>query len=123
MEGEADAEVWRQSEGAIEIEVERSGDEVSSYAESWIRSSKERMFVVSSFAVLRKCGELPSQKTAEGEVGSTGRVLYHVERSMLVCKPGTCLVSSGVDGVTGDGEREAVVVREGDAVDMTGEGR
>lgn len=32
-------------------------------------------------------------------------------------------MSSGVDGVTGEGEREAVVVREGDAVDMSGEGR
>lgn len=28
MEGEADAEVWRQSEGATEIEVDRAGDEV-----------------------------------------------------------------------------------------------
>jgi len=33
----------------------------SSYAESWIRSSRDRMFVVSSFAVLKKCGELASQ--------------------------------------------------------------
>ena len=56
-----------------------------------------------------------------GEVGSTGRVLYHVERSMLVCRTGTCLVSSGVEGVTGEGEREAAVVREGEEVDMTGE--
>jgi len=42
---------------------------------------------------------------------------------MLLCRAGTCLVSSGVEGVTGEGEREAIVVREGDDVDMTGEGR
>lgn len=42
---------------------------------------------------------------------------------MLLCRTGTCLVSSGVEGVTGEGEREAIVVREGDDVDMTGEGR
>jgi hypothetical protein len=33
----------------------------SSYAQSWIRSSSERIFVVSSFALLRKRGELSSQ--------------------------------------------------------------
>jgi hypothetical protein len=52
----------------------------------------------------------------EGEVGSTGKVLYHVERSILVGKIETCVVSSGVEGVTGDGEREAVFVREGEEV-------
>ena len=30
-------------------------------------------------------------------------------------------MSSGVEGVTGEGEREAAVVREGEEVDMTGE--
>ena len=39
---------------------------------------------------------------------------------MLVGKIETCLVSSGVEGVTGEGEREAVVVREGEEVFMTG---
>lgn len=33
------------------------------------------------------------------------------------------MVSSGVEGVTGDGEREAVVVREGEEEDMAEEGR
>jgi len=42
--------------------------------------------VVSSFAVLKNRGVLLSQYTAEGDVGSIGRVLYHVERSMLVGK-------------------------------------
>jgi hypothetical protein len=47
--------------------------------------------------------------------------LYHVERSMLVGKIESCLVSSGVEGDTGEGEREAVVVREGEEVDMSEE--
>jgi hypothetical protein len=42
---------------------------------------------------------------------------------MLVGKIETCVVSSGVEGVTGDGEREAVVVREGEEDVMTEEER
>lgn len=40
---------------------------------------------------------------------------------MLVGKIESCLVSSGVEGDTGEGEREAVVVREGEEVDMSEE--
>lgn len=76
------------------------------------------MFVVSSLAVLKKRGEFSSQYAADGEIGSAGRDLYHVERSMLVGKGAMGMLSSGVEGVMGDGEREAVVVREGEDEDM-----
>lgn len=44
----------------------------------------------------------------DGEIGSAGRDLYHVERSMVVRKGATCILSdeSGVEGVVGEGERE-----------------
>ena len=74
--------------------------------------------MVFSFAVLRKRGEFSSQHTGDGEVGSTDTVLYHVGRSM--CNGATWALSSGVEGVTGDGERERVFVREGEEGDMGG---
>ena len=74
--------------------------------------------MVSSLAVLRKRGEFSSQHTGDGEVMSTGSVLYHVERSMAVGNGATWVLSSGVEGVTGDGERESVVVRDGEEGDM-----
>jgi hypothetical protein len=83
-----------------------------------MRSSSERMFMVSSLAVLIKRGEFSSQHTGDGEVSSSGRVLHQVERSMVVGNGATCVLSSGVDGVTGDGERERAVVREGEEGDM-----
>jgi hypothetical protein len=79
------------------------------------------MFKVFSFAVLIKWGEFSSQHTGDGEVGSTDTVLYHVGRSMGVDNGATWALSSGVEGVTGDGERERVFVREGEEGDM-GEG-
>jgi hypothetical protein len=42
---------------------------------------------------------------------------------MAVGKGGTWMLSSGVEGATGEGEREAVVVREGEEEDMTEEER
>ena len=74
------------------------------------------MFMVFSFAVSRKRGEFSSQHTWDGEVGSTDTVLYHVGRSMGVGNEATSALSSGVEGVTGDGERERV--REGEEGDM-----
>lgn len=82
-----------------------------------MRSSKERMFMVFSFAVLRKRGEFSSQH-GDGEVGSTDTVLYHVGRSMGVGNGAAWALSSGVEGVTGDGEREGAFVREGAEGDM-----
>ena len=75
------------------------------------------MFTLSSLAVLRKRGEFSSQHTAD-EVSSPGRVLHHVERSIAVGNGATWVLSSGVEGVTGDGERERVVVRDGEEGDM-----
>ena len=75
------------------------------------------MFIASSLAVLRKRGEFSSQHTAD-EVSSPGRVLHHVERSMVVGNESTWVLSSGVEGVTGDGERERAVVRDGEEGDM-----
>ena len=75
------------------------------------------MFIVSSLAVLIKRDEFSSQHTAD-EVSSTGRVLHHVGRSMVVGKEATWVLSSGVEGVTGDGERERAVVRDGEEGDM-----
>jgi hypothetical protein len=74
--------------------------------------------MVSSLAVLKNRGEFSSQHTGDGEVSSAGRVLHHVERSIAVGNGATWVPSSGVEGVTGDGERESVVVREGDEGDM-----
>jgi hypothetical protein len=74
------------------------------------------MFVGSSLAALKRGGEFSFQYTADG--GSTGSVLYHVERSMLAGKGATWILSSGVKGETGEGEREADVVREGEDEDM-----
>lgn len=76
------------------------------------------MFIVFSFAVLRKRGEFSPQHTGDGEVGSTDTVWYHVGRSMGVCKGATSALSSGVEGVTGDGERDRAFVREGEEGDM-----
>jgi len=79
------------------------------------------MFVdSSSLAALKREGEFSFQYPADGQVGSTGTwsVLYHVERSMLVGKGATGILSSGVEGETGEGEREADVVREGEDEDM-----
>ncbi len=76
------------------------------------------MFMVPSLAVLRNWGEFSSQHTEDGEVGSTDMVLYHVGRSMGAGNGGTWALSSGVEGVTGDGEREMAVVREGEEGDM-----
>jgi hypothetical protein len=76
------------------------------------------MLMVVSFAVLKKRGEFSSQHTGDGEVGSTDTVLYHVGRSMGVGKGSTWALSSGVEGVTGDGERERAFVREGEEGDM-----
>ena len=70
--------------------------------------------MVFSFAVLRKRGEFSSQHTGDGEVGSIDTVLYHVGRSMGVGNGSTCALSSGVEGVTGEGERE----REAEEGDM-----
>ena len=57
----------------------------------------------------------------DGEIGSAGRDLYHVERSMVVRKGATCILSdeSGVEGVVGEGEREteAACEEEEDMVD------
>jgi hypothetical protein len=75
------------------------------------------MFMVFSFAVLKKRGEFSSQHTGDGEVGSTDTFLYHAGRSMGVGNGATCVLSSGVEGVTGDGERERVV-RDGEEGDM-----
>jgi hypothetical protein len=44
--------------------------------------------------------------------------LYHAGRSMGVCKGATSALSSGVEGVIGDGERERAFVREGEERDM-----
>lgn len=74
--------------------------------------------MVSSLDVLRKRGEFLPQHTGEGEVSSSGRVLHHEERSIAVGNGATWVLSSGVEGVTGDGERESVVVREGEEGDM-----
>lgn len=74
--------------------------------------------MVSSLAVLRNRGEFSSQHTGDGEVGSAGSVLHHVERSTAVGNGATWVLSSGVEGVTGDGERERAVVREGEEGDM-----
>jgi len=79
------------------------------------------MFMVSSLAVLRNRGEFLPQHTGEGEVNSSGRVLHHEERSIAVGNGATWVLSSGVEGVAGEGERESVVVREGEEGDM-GEG-
>lgn len=76
------------------------------------------MLMVFSFAVLRKRGEFSSQHTGDGEVGSTDMVLYHVGRSMGVGNGSTWALSSGVEGVIGDGERERAFVREGEEGDM-----
>lgn len=70
--------------------------------------------MVSSLAVLRKRGEFFPQHTGEGEVNSSGKVLHHEERSIAVGNGATWVLSSGVEGVTGEGERESVVVMEGD---------
>ena len=50
----------------------------------------------------------------EGEIGSAEKDLYHVERSMVLRKGATCILSdeSGVDGVVGEGERETDAVCE-----------
>jgi hypothetical protein len=74
--------------------------------------------MVFSFAVLRKRGEFSSQHTGDGEVGSIDTFWYHVGRSMGVGKGSTWALSSGVEGVAGDGERERVFVREGEEGDM-----
>jgi hypothetical protein len=71
------------------------------------------MFVAFSFAVLRKWGEFSSQHTGNGEVGSADTFLYHMGRSMGVGNGAAWALSSGVEGVTGDGERE-----EGEEGDM-----
>lgn len=71
-----------------------------------------------SFAVLRKRDEFSSQHTGDGEVGSIDTVLYHVGRSMEVGNGATWALSSGVEGVTGDGERERAFVRDGEEGDM-----
>jgi hypothetical protein len=76
------------------------------------------MFMVFSFTVLRKRGEFSSQHTGDGDVGSTDTVLYHVGRSMGVCNGATWALSSGVEGVTGEGERERAFVRRGEVGDM-----
>jgi len=74
--------------------------------------------MVSSLAVLRKRGEFSSQGEVSWSLCSTGRVLHHVERSRAVGNGATWVLSSGVEGVTGDGERERAVVREGEEGDM-----
>ncbi len=76
------------------------------------------MFMVFSFAVLTKWGEFSSQHTGDEEVGSIDTVLYHVGRSMGVGNGSTWALSSGVEGVTGDGERERGYVKEGEEGDM-----
>jgi hypothetical protein len=76
------------------------------------------MLMAFSFAVLRKRGEFSSQHTGDGEVDSTDTVLYHVGRSMGVGNGSTWALSSGVEGVIGDGERERAFVREGEEGDM-----
>ncbi len=78
------------------------------------------MFVVFSFAVLRNRGEFSclSQQTGDGEVGSTDMVLNHVGRSMGVGNGASWALSSGVEGIAGDGERERALVREGEEGDM-----
>ncbi|SRR6266404_385984 len=59
-------------------------------------------------------------------MGSAGRVLYHVERSILLRKGATCILSeeSGVEGVVGEGEREAEAAceEEEDMIDGRKEG-
>jgi hypothetical protein len=67
------------------------------------------MFVLSSLVVLKKWGEFSSKY--DGEVGSGGSVLYHVERS-TVQATWKSSGESGVEGVVGDGEREVVAVCE-----------
>lgn len=74
--------------------------------------------MVFSFAVLKKRGEFSSQHTGDGEVGSIDTFWYHVGRSMGVGNGSTWALSSGVEGVTGDGERERAFVREGKEGDM-----
>jgi hypothetical protein len=85
-----------------------------------MRSSRERIFVQSSLVVLKKWGEFSSQYIDDGEVGPCGRVLCHVERSTLLRKGATWMMSgeSGVEGVVGDGEREVVAVCEDDEEGM-----
>lgn len=81
------------------------------------------MFVLSSLAALQKRGEFSSQYIDDGEVGSGGSVLYQTERSTVLRKGATWVLSgeSGVEGVVGDGEREVVAVCEDDEEGMIGE--
>jgi hypothetical protein len=77
------------------------------------------MLVLSSLVVLKKWGEFSSKY--DGEVGSGGSVLYHVERST---GQATWMSSGepGVEGVVGDGEREVVAACDDDDEGMIYEG-
>jgi hypothetical protein len=75
--------------------------------------------VLSSLAVLlKKWGEFSSKY--EGEVGSGGSVLYHVEKSVVEATWKSS-GESGVEGVVGDGERETVAACEDDEEGMINE--